>query len=99
MKSGCIMDLLRESLAAWLHLARLCQPRVSCSLTPAFGTGRVWVTKLWQESREVMQVICACPTEQLSYATLLSELPQAALEFYAAEDLVTDEGKSGALLH
>ena len=57
------------------------------------------MTKLWQESREVMQVIRRCPTEQLSYATLLSDLPQATREFYAADNLDTDEGKSDALLH
>ncbi len=65
---------------------------------PAFGAGRDWAAGLWNESLQVMQVIRDSPTEQSSYATLLSDLPETTCEFCADLNLETDEGKSNALL-
>ena len=66
---------------------------------PAFGHGRNWVTTLWRESRQVMQAIRSSLMLQSSYAKLLSELPQSTIDFCAADDLGTDEGRSNAWLH
>jgi hypothetical protein len=62
----------------------------------AFETGKAWITKQWEESRQVMQHIRLSPNLQERYSTLLSVLPTSTSSFYGA--MTTIDQKIAGLL-
>jgi hypothetical protein len=62
----------------------------------AFETGKVWITRQWEESRQVSQQIRLSQTLQERYSTLLSVLPPSTSLFYG--DMPTIDEKIAGLL-